>query len=125
MRLNKTTSIMVSIFICFGAANAFADDVVLGKRVFNKCKACHTATAEQNKIGPHLVNIIGRKAGTVEKYKYSAAMKASKITWTAKNIDKYITNPRTFIPKNKMAFAGVRKPEDRKALIAYLTSLKK
>ena len=125
MRLNKTTSIMVSIFIYFGVANAFADDVVLGKRVFNKCKACHTATAEQNKIGPHLVNIIGRKAGTVEKYKYSPAMKASKITWTAKNIDKYITNPRTFIPKNKMAFAGVRKPEDRKALIAYLTSLQK
>ncbi len=96
-----------------------------GKRIFNKCRACHEATKNKNKIGPHLVNIIGRKSASIDGFKYSAAMQAVNLIWTEENIDQYIANPKKFIPKNKMAFVGIKKPQERQALIDYLKSLSK
>ena len=63
------------------SATAHAGDAAAGKKVFKKCKACHYAAKDKNKTGPHLVNLIGREAGTVEGYKYSKAMKSSSIVW--------------------------------------------
>lgn len=103
-----------------GAAPAAAADAAAGKKVFNSCRACHTVEPEKNKLGPSLAGVVDRQAGTVPGFAYSAAMKDSGITWNAENLDKFLANPRGFMPGNKMAFAGVRKDEDRVNLIAYL-----
>ncbi len=92
-----------------------------GEKLFKRCKACHTVTGV-NKIGPHLNGVVGRKAGTVEGYKYSPAMKEIGIVWDFENLDKYLENPRKFLPKGKMVFAGLKKPEQRKAVIDYIAT---
>lgn len=102
---------------------ALADgDAEAGKKVFNKCKVCHTVEAGQNKIGPSLAGVVGRVAGAVEDFKYSDAMKNSGVTWDEETLDKYLENPKEFIPGNKMAFAGLKKEDDRENVIAYLQS---
>ena len=70
--------------------------------------------------GPTLKGVIGRKAGSLEDFRYSAAMKCSDVTWDAATLDKYITDPQAFIPGNRMAFAGITDRSQRDGLIAYL-----
>lgn len=107
-----------------GATPAFADgDAEKGKKVFNKCKACHDAEAEKNKVGPHLVGIMGRGAASVEGFKYSDAMiakGAEGFVWDEDTIAEYLKDPKSYIPKNKMAFAGLKKDDDIEDVIAYL-----
>lgn len=102
------------------SGSASAADPAKGKRVFNKCKACHSLEAGKNKIGPSLHGIIGRTAGQVDGYKYSSAMKEAGVTWDEETLAEYLKKPRDFIPGNKMAFPGLRKEEDRANVIAYL-----
>jgi cytochrome c len=102
---------------------ALADgDAEAGKKVFNKCKICHTLEAGVNKVGPSLAGVIGRPAGTVEGFKYSEAMAGSGLTWDAATIDQYLADPKGFVPGNKMAFVGLKKEEERANVIAYLQS---
>ena len=85
--------------------------------------ACHDAKAEKNKVGPHLVGVIGRKAGTVEKFKYSPAMTAAGeggLVWDEAKIGEYLKAPKEFIKGNKMAFPGLKKDEEIANVIAYL-----
>ena len=98
-------------------------DLVKGEKLFKKCKACHEVAKEKNKIGPHLVNLFGRTAGSIESYKYSAAMKAKGaegLVWEAETLNEFLTKPKKYIPKIKMSFPGLKKEADRKNLIAYL-----
>ncbi len=97
-----------------------AGDAAAGAKVFNQCKACHTLEAGKNRVGPSLHGVVGREAASVEGFKYSDAMKSSGLTWTPETLDKYLADPKGFVPGNKMAFAGVKKPEDRRNVIAYL-----
>ncbi len=97
-----------------------AGDAVKGKTVFARCAICHTVEPGKNKLGPTLANIVGSKAGEVPGFNFSPAMKASKVVWTPDALDKYLTNPRAFMPGNRMIFAGLPKPEDRANVIAYL-----
>ncbi len=113
-------------------AQAAEPDIKKGKKVFRKCKACHTVKKEKNKLGPHLVDIIGRKAASVEAYskKYSKAMKKKgegddPLIWTEENLDEYLKKPKKFIPGTKMAFPGLKKEKQRINLIAYLKSFSK
>lgn len=107
--------------LVISAAPAFADgDIKKGKKVFNKCKACHALKAGKKKVGPSLHGVIGRAAGSESYYKYSKAMKASGINWTEENLDKYLQAPKKFIPKNKMPFGGLKKQKDRANVIAYI-----
>lgn len=102
---------------------AAAADPANGEKVFKRCGACHVANKEQNKVGPHLVGIIGRKAGAVEGYKYSAAMQTKSeegLVWNDENLSKYLENPKGLVPKGKMAFPGLKKESDRADVIAYL-----
>lgn len=110
-------------FAVLVALPAAAQDVAEGEKVFKRCQACHVIDKEQNRVGPNLVGIIGRKAGAVEGFKYSEAMAAKGtegLVWDEATIDQYLENPKGYIPKNKMAFAGLKKPEERAAVIAYM-----
>ena len=102
------------------AGDGLAADAAKGKKVFGKCKACHSLKAGKRKIGPSLHGVFGRKAGTAKKFRFSKAMKGSNVVWDEKTLDEYLTKPRKFIPKTKMVFSGLKKKSDRDNLIAYL-----
>jgi len=113
--------LMVVAVAALAGAPAHADgDAAKGAKVFNKCKACHNADKETNKVGPHLVGLFGRTAGSVEGYSYSDAMKASGIVWSAETLSVYVKAPKDMVPGTKMVFAGIKKDDDIEDLIAYL-----
>jgi cytochrome c len=101
-----------------------AADVEAGKTKFKLCAICHTAEAGKNKVGPSLFGIIGRKAGSLEGYNYSDAMKKFGKTWTPENLDAYLTDPHAVVPGTKMIFPGIKDKTKRANLIAYLETLK-
>jgi cytochrome c len=93
----------------------------LGQRVFLMCRSCHSTEKDgRHKVGPNLNGMFGAKAGTKPDFKYSDAVAKSGITWSEETINEWLVKPKDFLPGNKMAFAGVPKEADRKALIAYL-----
>ena len=96
-------------------------DADKGKVAFEQCAACHSLGEAGDYEGPTLKGIIGRKAGSLDDYRYSAAMKRSDVTWDAAALDKYIADPQAFIPGNRMAFAGISDKALRDDLIAFLT----
>lgn len=104
------------------AGPALADgDAVKGEKLFNRCKACHTLGAgEPNRVGPNLHGLFGRKAGTVAGYKYSKPLSEAGFQWTPEKLYEWLENPRTFLPGNKMTFAGIKDSQQRKDLIAYI-----
>ena len=95
-----------------------------GAEVFKKCRACHDVGPEaKNKVGPLLNGIIGRTAGTIDGFNYSDANKqagSKGLVWTDDVMFKYLETPLSFMPGTKMAFAGLKDPQDRKDVIAYL-----
>ncbi len=101
-------------------------DVARGKTVAKVCAACHKFENDgKNGVGPNLYGVVGRKKEGSAGFKYSGAIaKTAGATWNVEELNKYITDPKAFAPGNKMAFAGVKKAEDRAALLAYLSSLK-
>jgi len=107
-------------------SGAYAQDASSGGAIFKRtCSACHNAEASgPRKLGPSLFQVVNRKAGTLEGYKFSAAKRDPDLNWTAEKLDKYLTNPREFLPGTTMAFAGVKNDADRANVIAYLSTLK-
>jgi cytochrome c len=103
-----------------------AGDPAEGEKVFKRvCTSCHIPTAEGPKrLGPTLFKVVGRKSGSVEGFRYSKANESANIVWSPENLDPYLTDPKKVIPGTTMAFAGVKKAEERADLIAYLASLK-
>lgn len=108
-----------------GIAHA-AGDAAEGKKVFTRvCGACHTDEANgPRKLGPTLFGVVGRKAGTVEGFRYSQANKNSGITWAPDVLDEYLKDPKAKIPGTIMAFAGLKNDTERQNVIAYLETLK-
>ena len=107
------------------AASAWAEgDAAQGEKVFNKCKACHAVgEGAKNKLGPHLNEVMGRTAGTVDGFKYSKAMVEAGdggLVWNEETLAAYLEKPRSYIKGNRMSFAGLRKADDRADVIAYL-----
>ncbi|PCJ58917.1 MAG: cytochrome c family protein [Rhodospirillaceae bacterium] len=122
MRSSKILGLGVVFAFAFTLVSgvAMAGDVKKGKKGFKKCKACHTLVAGKNKVGPSLAGIFGRTSGTVEGFKYSAAMKDAGIVWNEETLDAFLTKPKKYIKGTKMAFPGLKKEAKRKDLIAYL-----
>ncbi len=92
-----------------------------GRRVFAQCRSCHTiGRGEPNRIGPNLHRVFGREIGSLANFNYSQAVRDANFTWDADHLDHWLANPQTFLPGNRMAFAGVRDETQRRDLIAYL-----
>lgn len=101
---------------------SYAQDAEKGAKVFNKCMACHTIE-DKNKVGPSLHGIVGRKAASVEGFKYSDAMLAKGaegVIWDEATLAAYLPDPKAFVPGTKMTFPGLKNPEDVANVIAYL-----
>ena len=115
-------AVLVLLFgLAAGAAQAQGSgDPTAGEQVFRKCQACHSLEPARRTVGPHLKGVIGRTAGTVEGYNYSVAMKRSGVVWSPDVLDKFLTSPSHFVHGTKMIFTGLRRPEDRANVIAYL-----
>ena len=109
--------------LALSSSVALADgDPEDGAKVFNKCKACHTVEEGKNRVGPSLYNIIGREPASVEGFRYSKAMEefANGHTWDDETLHTYLEKPKELVPGTKMAFVGLKTPEDRDDVIAYL-----
>jgi cytochrome c len=108
------------------AQPARAQDAAAGQRVFNQCRACHTIEQNgRNGVGPNLHGVVGRKAASVEGFRYSNAMKEKGEqgwTWTEDNLRPYLHNPREVVPGTNMSFPGIRNDQQINDLIAYLKS---
>ena len=96
-------------------------DLAVGEKVFKKCAACHSIVkGGKNNIGPALYNVVGRKIGVINDYKYSKALTEYGKEWTFEELNGYLTKPAKWIKGTKMAFAGLRKEKDRASVILYL-----
>ena len=96
-------------------------DVASGEKIFKKCAACHSINkGGKHKIGPALYNVVGRKVGVVEDYKYSKALIAYEKDWTFEELNGFLIKPAKHIKGTKMAYAGLRKEADRASVIKYL-----
>ncbi len=97
-----------------------------GKVAFNNaCRTCHSFKEGDNRLGPTLHGIVGRKAGSIEGFQFSSAMKSSGITWDEKNLDQFIANPENVVHGNAMKpFGGVADASERAKIVDYLKTLK-
>ena len=96
-------------------------DIAHGEKVFKKCAACHSIVkGGKNAIGPALYNVVGRKIGAIEDYKYSKALAAYDKNWTFEELNGFLIKPAKWIKGTKMAYAGLRKEKDRASVIKYL-----
>jgi len=109
-------SVLLSVPALVSAADAPA--------AFSACKACHKVEAGSHGIGPSLAGVFGRKAGTVAGFKFSEPHMKSGLTWDEPTLTKYLADPKGVIPGNKMVFVGLKNPDEVKAVIEYLKTLK-
>lgn len=105
-------------------AVASAQDAAAGQRVFNQCRACHTVEqGGRNGVGPNLHGIFGRRAGSIDGFRYSAPMRAKAaegLTWDEPTLRAYIANPKAIVPAGSMSFPGLRNEQQIDDLIAHL-----
>lgn len=123
--MNTLKTALVLGIAAIAASTAQAADPAKGKSVFQRCAICHRVEKNGgNGLGPNLFGIVGRKAGTVADFSYSAAMKNSGIVWSTDKLTAYVEHPAAVVPGNKMAFAGVTDAVQRADVVAYLATLK-
>ena len=116
----STSEITVEDKIDISALMAMGN-IAHGEKVFKKCAACHSIIkGGKNAIGPALYNVVGRKVGAIEEYKYSKALAAYDKSWTFEELNGFLIKPAKWIKGTKMAYAGLRKEKDRASVIKYL-----
>ncbi len=108
------------------ALPAQAQDAAAGQRIFNQCRACHVIDNNgRNGVGPNLHGVVGRRAASIESFRYSANMRQlgeQNHVWTEDNLRTYLANPKAVVPQGSMAFPGLRDPQQITDVIAYLKS---
>jgi cytochrome c len=117
---------IAAIAVAFVAASggcADAGDASKGEHVFAKCAACH-AKDKTIGLGPGLLGVLGRQAGSMPGFRYSRAMKTSNIVWDEKSLDAFVAAPQKALPGTVMPFAGLPDQQERTDLLAYLETLK-
>lgn len=114
---------LVALNITGADGAQLSGDATRGQRIFAQCATCHSPEQGVNRVGPSLHGIVGRAAGTVAGFRYSDANRNSGITWTEQELFTYLENPRARVPGTNMAFVGLRNPQQRADVIAYLKSI--
>ena len=125
MKKHVLFGLVAGVALMGGVSAASAQNAAEGEKVFRQCKACHSLEAGKKGVGPSLNGLIGRQSGSLADFAYSPAMKNAGVTWNEENLSKYIADPKGFVAGNKMAFAGIKKEEDLKNLLAYLNEAAK
>jgi cytochrome c len=110
----------ISLDIKDATGAAVSGDPVSGKAVFVQCQTCHSKDPGVNKVGPSLHGIIGRHSGSIPGFNYSTANKGSGIVWTEQELYAYLENPQKVVPGTYMTYTGVKDPQKRADVIAYL-----
>ena len=110
------------VLFALGASAAFAADVDRGKQVFQACAACHSDKPDA--LGPSLVGVLGRKAGSRDDFRYSNAMMRAGFNWDAGNLRQYLADPQAKVKGNRMPFSGLNDPKDVDDVIAYIGTMK-
>ena len=128
MRKLMLTMVLAAAAAMPGMAMAEDGDAAAGQRVFNQCRACHTANENgRSGVGPNLFGIVGRPAASIEGFRYSANMRelgTSGLVWTEERLRAYVANPKAVAPRGSMSFPGLRNETQINDLMAYLGSLK-
>ena len=107
-------AVIAGLLLAGSATNVLAADPVAGEKIFKaQCGICHTVVAGENRIGPTLFGVVGRPAGSVPGFNYTADHKKLGITWDAATLDKYLTNPRAMVPDTSMVYAGLKDDAER------------
>jgi len=122
----KTTVLfsLAAVLVMSASTALAAGDAGRGKSAFSTCQVCHSNIKNgPNGIGPNLYGVVGRKAGSISGYYYSAAVKNSKITWTNDKLTAWITSPQKLIPGNRMTFPGISDQAKVADIVAYLGTL--
>jgi len=114
-----------AVAICCVASVAHTQDATRGEKYFEDCASCHTLASGENGVGPSLFGVFGRKAGTLDDYRYSPALKRSGIVWSPQTLDNFIADPQKAVPTNRMPYAGMTNAGERADLIAYLQKMSK
>lgn len=112
----------VLVIAAVASASALAADANHGKELFLACVACHTEKADA--LGPSLKGVVGRKAASLDNFRYSPAMTRSNITWTETNLREYLMDPQGKVKGNRMPFSGMTNRSDVDDIIAHLATLK-
>ena len=112
----------VGVLLASGASTVMAADVEHGKQVFQACAACHSDKPDS--LGPSLVGVIGRKAGSRDDFRYSNAMAHAGFTWDAANLKQYLKDPQAKVKGNRMPFSGLGNAKDIDDVVAYIGTMK-
>jgi cytochrome c len=119
--IDQLVRLLLGVLVLACPIVAQAADPEAGKVAFNRCKVCHKLEAGgAASIGPNLHGVFGRKAGTLDGFNYSEAMKSSGVVWDDDSLAKYLSDPKGFISGNKMAFPGIKNEAELANLLAYL-----
>jgi cytochrome c len=122
--LRMRRAVIAGLLLAGSATSAPAADAAAGQKIFKaQCGICHAAEAGQNRIGPTLFGVIGRRSGSVPGFNYTADHKKLDVTWNVATLDKYLANPRAMVPDTSMIYAGLKNDAERADLIAYLETL--
>jgi cytochrome c len=118
---NLHIAVTVAVLLASSQGVLAQDQAKEGEAIFKRtCAVCHTTEPGKNKIGPSLAGIVGSKSADVPGFAFSDAMKKAGLTWDEATLDKYLTDPKAVVPGTKMIFVGLKKPEERAAVIDYL-----
>jgi cytochrome c len=123
-RGNIRRTVIAGLLLSGSATAALAADSAAGEKIFKaQCGICHAVAAGEKRIGPTLFGVVGRPAGSVPGFNYTADHKKLGITWDAATLDKYLVNPRAMVPDTSMVYAGLKDDAERADLVAYLETL--
>lgn len=126
MKHRQTALKSIAIVVASLAASSpsFADEQSEGQLAFNNnCRTCHSTDATDNRLGPNLHQIVGRKAGQAEGYDYSSSLAGAEFSWTADKLDAFIASPDAVVPGNNMKpYSGIDDAEVRRAIVSFLES---
>lgn len=123
MSLRPLVALLIPFMVTQGSAVAADSNATRGEKIYQRCAACHSL--DRNRSGPKHCGVFGRRAGSVPGFSYSSAMTKSGIVWDEASLDRFLANPLKAVPGTRMGYAGVRDPQERADLIAYLKQASK